>query len=124
MSFTVAFAAAVDCGKFWPGGPPCWLMKPIVTGDLLGSALPDPPTYAAKSLTLPVWDGDAEEAEALVAAGALVVAAGADALLELLELQADAAATRPRHAANTTARFPRVIILVKRTIALSAFLGV
>src|SRR5215469_10223783 len=53
MNLTVACAARVASGKVWLGGPPCMLTQPIVTGDRLESALPDPPGNCWKLLTRP-----------------------------------------------------------------------
>src|SRR6478735_4392470 len=46
--------------------PPCWLKYPTLIGSRLLSAAPVPPTYAAKSVTLPSTSAGAEDS-ALVA---------------------------------------------------------
>lgn len=45
--FTAACAASVDSGSLSLVGPSCMSTKPMVTGDRLAVALPEPPVYCA-----------------------------------------------------------------------------
>src|SRR3954453_6415760 len=45
--------------------PPCWLKYPTLIGSMLESAAPVPPTYAAKSVTLPSTSAGADDDSAV-----------------------------------------------------------
>jgi hypothetical protein len=103
------------------------LTHPIVTGDRLGLALPEPPAYCAKFVTEPA--AATAGAELAVAgaelAGAELAAEDAGVELELeceLEPELQAATPATRQAATAIARHPEPALIgrripVKRTIA-------
>src|SRR5579875_2378080 len=109
---TTACAARVASGKVWLGGPPCWLTQPIVTGDRLALALPEPPTYCWKLVTAPLAAlpaGDDEAGAGGLAAcdaGAAVLAAPDGWLVPGLELHAVIPAARQAAKASAPHRDP------------------